>query len=184
MTLNAADGDGIGISGRIVLRAWWVDDLEAGRAVWSQANRSLRRTWLSIPELWPAEPFLEVEMSNLVLDTYLEELARGHAVQPTHLALGDGTTAPAPGNESLNREHYRTTLGQDEQDGKDRLTSTLISQNESNGDAIREIGLTDGRNPETSTLLTHVVLNDADQIDEKTSDMTVTIDYILEFRSA
>lgn len=174
--------DGLGVSGRAVLRVWDVDELVAERPSWRFMNRGLREAFLMHRELWPCEPRRVIRSENLILDNYYQLLASGTHPDLSNLALGDGTTAPAAGNDSLNNEVYRTIVGQREQDGADRLTSTLISQNEANGQDIREVGLTTGSETEPSQLVTHIVLDSADRIEPKTSDMTVTIDYIIEYR--
>lgn len=170
----------VGVAGRVRLRVWDVDELEEYIPQYSRRRRERRHALLSAA--LPVEPEREVVVENMVLDNYLEMLARGANEHPDYLALGDGTTAPDPANDSLNNEVYRTPTGQNEVTGSDRLTSTLISQNEANGEAIREVGLTTDARERSWTQLTHVVLDSADQIEEKNSKMALTIDYILEFR--
>lgn len=174
-------GSALGVTGHAEIRIWQASDLVAFDPSWSTYRASVRHALLEHPAA--PEPVRVIESENLVMDNYLAALAAGQAPQPTHLALGDGTTAPATTNDSLNNEVYRTQVGQDESDGKDRLTSTFISQNEANGLAIREIGLTDGDTGGAWQLLTHLVLDAVDQVDEKTSNMTLTIDYVLEYRN-
>lgn len=180
MSIRVSDSAGVG--GRVTVRVWDVEELEANYPRWSRRPRFLRHRLLSNPDYWPVDPIREGTTRNLATDGYLEALAAGADPEPSHLALGDGTTAPAGTNTQLNNEVYRTLVGQDEPDGKDRLTSTMVSQNEANGLAIREIGFTDGPTGGSWTLLTHTVLDAADQIDQKTSDITVTIQYVLEYR--
>lgn len=140
------EGDGLGLRGIVRLRAW-----EDGVLVQDSVT------------------------TNLVLDTLLERYADGGQLTLPELAIGDDATDPSPNNSQLNNEIYRTPVGQDESTGGDRLTSTLISQNEMNGESIVEIGFHDG-----DQALTHTVLPASDRIDEKTAAMTVTIDYILQ----
>lgn len=171
----------VGVTGRVRLRGWEVEDLRHHIPQWDRRLKRRRHAFL-MSDLLEVDPVFEATETNLILDNYLDILARGEAVYPSHLALGDGTTAPAAGNDSLNNEVYRPQVGQNVKDGHDRITSTFVSQNEANGEAIREVGLTNGRTDENWTLLTHVVLDDADQVDEKTSRIALTIDYVLEFR--
>lgn len=171
-----------GIRGIVTLRIWSVPDLKEYKNNWKSLSQSEKLDILSNPSDYPVSPLEEHTSTNMVLDNYLELLAAGETARPTHLALGDGTTSPQGGNDSLNNEVYRTIIGQDESSGRDRLTSTLISQNEANGQSIREIGFTQGSESDNWTQLTHTVLTSTDQIDEKTSNMAVTIDYILEYR--
>lgn len=170
------------IKGRVTMRVWSADALERARPGWSDLPRETRHRLLSTPSEFPAAPKHVGEAWNMVLDNYLEALAAGDNPAPSHLAIGDGTTSPAAGNNALNNEVYRTVVGQDETDGRDRLTSTFLSQNEANGLALREIGFTDGATSENWTQLTHVVLPSSDQIDSKTSGETVTYDYTLQYR--
>ena len=174
-------GSGLGVAGYARLKIWQASDLAAFDPYWESYTERARHALLCRPEA--PDPVRVIESENLVMDNYLAGLAAGQSPQPTHLALGDGTTAPAATNDSLNNEVYRTVVGQDEPDGMDRLTSTFISQNEANGFAIREIGLTDGDTGGAWQLLTHLVLDPIDQVDEKTSNMTLTIDYVLEYRN-
>lgn len=178
---SAEQRDGISIRGIIRMRAWSLSALREEIPDWDERSRGDK---LRILLSEPIEPFHDIVTENLVTDEYLDTLASGLNPNPTHLALGNETTAPVGTNQTLNNEVYRTRVGQDESEGKDRLTSTLISQNEANGRSIREIGLTNGAKMGEWTLLTHAILDSADQIDEKTSSMTITIDYVLEYRRA
>lgn len=170
------------VRGRVTLRVWSVAALERARPNWSNLPRKTRLNLLTKPDEYPVSPTHVGTSWNMVLDNYLEALARGENPPPSHLALGDGTTAEDATNDSLNNEVYRSTVGQDETDGRDRLTSTFISQDEANGQAIREIGFTDGATTDDWTQLTHIVLPTSDQIAEKTSEETVTYDYELLYR--
>lgn len=179
----------IAVNGKIHLQAWWVAALEAMCPEnWSDLPIEDRHAYLREPSDYPAAPFHNVHERNLAVDGFLEELARGMDpnqsvdVSASHLALGDGTTAPDGTNTTLNNEVYRTFVGDSEPDGRDLITSTFISQNEANGEALREIGLTTGGLSDDWTLLTHLVLASGDQIDQKTSEMVVTINYTIEFR--
>lgn len=178
------------MSGRIKYAAWKVESLKMGEPDWDALPRDERHELLRSPSTYPIAPFLEVETGNLTVDGLLEELARGMDpgqdvdVSASHLALGDEDSEdPDSSNESLNNEVYRTQVGDSEPDERDLVTSTFISQNEMNGDALREIGLATGDNSSDSTLLTHAVLDDADQVDQKTSETVITIDYVIEFRN-
>lgn len=183
MTEGSVDStDSFGITGRVTVRVWDVPTLREYIPRWSALPREARHARLSDPDALPVEPTHVGTSTNMILDNYLEAFAAGNYPQPTHLALGDGTTSPAAGNDALNNEVYRTVVGQDEADGKDRLTSTFISQNEANGQALRELGFTDGATSDDWQQLTHTVLQSSDQIDEKTSSETVTYDYDLQFR--
>lgn len=179
---DVAAEDPFAVEGGIRVRAWDVRDLKDAYPVWDLLSKDTRHAILRDPQRRPA-PAFEGGTSNMVLDNYLEALAAGTNPDPSHLALGDDdTTAAAGTNDTLNNEVYRTVVGNDEQDGKDRLTSTFVSQNEANGNAIREVGFATGPVDGAWTLLTHAILPAGDQIDEKTSNMTVTIDYILSYR--
>lgn len=177
---GAAVESSVGMVGRVRIRGWDVDDLRHLIPQWDRRRRARRHAFLTAD--LPVEPVFEATETNLILDNYLDILARGEAVRPSYLAIGDGTTAPDAANNALNNEVYRTSVGQSEKAGHDRITSTFISQNEANGEAIREVGLATDAREQNWTLLTHVVLDSADQVDEKTSRIAVTIDYVLEFR--
>lgn len=188
--IDMTNADTIAMSGRFHLAAWNVDALKITQPEWDTLPRAERHELLRSPSTYPAAPFFEIEAGNMTVDGLLEELARGMDpgqvvdVSASHLALGDDdSVAPSSSNESLNNEVYRTQVGDSAPDGRDLVTSTFISQNEMNGEAIREIGLTTGDASSDPTLLTHAVLADADQIDQKTSEMVVTIDYVIEFRN-
>lgn len=182
MTNAATAADAAGISGRVRLRVWTVDALRGAYPGWDDLTREARHSILCDDRL-RVEPDREATAENLVTDNYLVSLAAGNNPEPSHLAIGnDDTTAAAGTNDALNNEVYRATVGSDEQDFKDRLTSTFISQNEANGLAFREVGFASGPRDAAWELLTHTILASADQIDEKTSNMTVTIDYILSYR--
>lgn len=182
MTLKQIDTDGsAGVRGHATIRVWRARELNGWNDQWENISKPARHALLK-QDLTPS-PHRVVRVENLVTDNYLAGLASGQSPQPTHLAIGDGTTAPDSTNDQLNNEVYRTVVGQDESSGKDRITSTFISQNEANGLAIREIGLTDGDSTGAWQLLTHLVLDSVDQVDDKTSNMTLTIDYVLEYRN-
>lgn len=175
-----AGREGVGVVGWARLRGWPVDALQDAVNSWYIRTPAVKHRLLT--DNPPVEPLFDVTTRNLVVDNFLEILARGVNPEVRYLALGDGTTTPQATNDALNNEVYRTGVGQDQQSGNDRLTSTFISQNEANGEAIREIGLTTGPAGGNWTLLTHLVLDPSDQVDEKTSNMAITIDYVLEFR--
>lgn len=179
---NGGEDASLMVRGRVTIRVWSVSALERALTNWSRLPRDTRFNMLTKPSKFPVAPKHVGTSWNMVLNNYLEALARGENPPPTHLALGDGTTAEDPANNSLNNEVYRSTVGQDETDGRDRLTSTFLSQDEANGLALREIGFTDGAVNDDWTQLTHTVLPTSDQIDEKTSEETVTYDYELLYR--
>lgn len=186
---EADDGNGpieiedpFSITGVVTTRVWNVDELEQADPEWSDRPREERHALLCSPSTYPTAPTSEGTTTNIVVDGYLEALAAGEHPQPTHLAFGDGTATPAGANEALNNEVYRTIIGPDEADGRDRLTSTFLSQNEANGLDLREIGFTDGGVSDDWTLLTHAVLATADRVESKTSNMTVTFNYSLMYR--
>lgn len=183
MSDAAAATDATGVSGVVRVRVFDADALRGAYPGWDHLARDVRHSLLTDDDRCRVEPVRETVTENLVVDNYLEALAGGTNPAPSHLALGDDASTAADGtNDSLNNEVYRTVVGNDEQDGKDRLTSTFISQNEANGNAIREVGFTTGPLDGAWTLLTHAILASGDQIDTKTSNMTVTIDYILQYR--
>lgn len=179
----------VAVNGNVHLQAWWVDEITAMcETPWSDLSRADKHAHLRKPSDFPAAPFHNVREKNLAVDGFLEQLAiamdpDGSATtSASHLAFGDGTTAPDGTNTSLNNEVYRTFVGDSEPVGRDLVTSTFLSQNEANGEAIREIGLTTGSLSDDWALLTHLVLDSADQIDQKTSEMVVTVNYTIEFR--
>lgn len=179
----------VAVNGNVHIQAWWVDELKAmSETPWPDLSRADKRVHLREPSDFPAAPFHNVREKNIAVDGFLEQLAV--AMDPdgagetsaSHLALGDGTTAPDGTNTALNNEVYRTFVGDSSPNGRDLVTSTFISQNEMNGEALREIGLTTGGLSDDWTLLTHLVLASGDQIDQKTSEMVITINYTIEFR--
>lgn len=127
-----------------------------------------------------------VTTHNMALDGLLEFIPA--ALDPTapaststsHLALGDGTADPQPGNETLNNEVYRIQVGDADTDGADLLASAFLSQTEANGYTISEIGLAGGRETD-DPLLTHAVLDSTETVDKNTN-MVVVFNYVLEFR--
>lgn len=157
--------------GLIRLRSFSVAELEA-RLPWSELTEREKLALLEDPLVEPKHTAIT---ENIVLNSFLNRHAAGNITLPL-LALGDGTETPQYDNTELNNEVARTGVGQDEASGPDRLTSTLLSQNEGNGKAIREIGFHDG-----IQLLTHSIFEPNDRIDEKTSDDVVTIDYIIRY---
>lgn len=173
--------ESFGVTGRIELKVWDVPKLESAEPRWSSLSKS-RRLRLLREEVLGVEPEHVGGTENMVLDNYLEALALGQNPEPSHLALGDGTTAPDATNDSLNNEVYRTIVGDDESENLDRITSTLISQNEAVGSAIREMGFADGPRSGRWMQMTQAILDTVDQVDEKTSNMAITINYILEYR--
>lgn len=168
--------------GLVAMHIWDARELARVWPDWPDLPRAERHARLREPSAAPVSPDRTVRGQNMILDAYLEALAAGENPVPTNLALGDGTTPPVATNTSLNNEVYRTFVGDTDAAGQDMLTSTFISQNEANGEAIREIGFTDGEVTDSWTQLTHLVLDPADQVDEKTSTMTITIDYALLWR--
>ncbi|WP_331232705.1 hypothetical protein [Natronorarus salvus] len=172
--------DGTGFQGVATVRMWSISSLERVRPNWSNLPRQARHNMLTRPARYPTAPIKTARAENLVLDNYLEALASGDSPQPTHLAIGDDDSAsPQADSDALNNEVYRTQIGQDEGDGRDRLTSTFISQNEMNGLGLAEIGFANGPDAEDDDLLTHLLLDASDQLESKTSDITITIDYTL-----
>lgn len=169
------------IRGHIEIRVWDVDELEGADPDWPDRSRDERRAILQDPSDYPTAPIEEIETTNIPVDGYLEALASGDNPQPTHLALGNDATSPSGTNTSLNNEVYRTIVGADEQNGRERITSTLLSQNEANGYTISELGFTDGWEDEDWTLLTHAALDSAQQVD-KNSSISVTINYTLSWQ--
>lgn len=179
----------VAVNGRVHLQAWRVPELESMCPDgWTNVPRSEKRARLRQPSDFPVSPFHNVHEKNIAVDGFLEQLAiamdpNGSATtSASHLALGDGTTAPSGTNTSLNNEVYRTFVGDSSPNGRDLVTSTFISQNEMNGEALREIGLTTGGLSDDWALLTHLVLASGDQIDQKTSEMVITVNYTIEFR--
>lgn len=171
--------DSASLRGKITTRVWDVGDLKNADPEWDNRTHEEQHSLLRDPSTYPTAPMYEGTSSNMPVDGYLEEMAAGNNPQPTHLAIGDGTTAPDGSNTSLNNEVYRTIVGDDESSGRDRVTSTYLSENEANGHSLREIGFTDGATDENWTLLTHAVLDSSDQIDEKLSTMVVVYNYTL-----
>lgn len=174
--------DNATVRGIITTRVWDVSELEDADPEWSDRPKGERHELLRDPSSYPTAPMSETVTKNIPVDGYLEAMAAGDNPQPNYLAIGDGTTAPDGANTSLNNEVYRTNVGSDEQSGRDRITSTFLSQNEANGHAIREIGFTDAQQGDNWTLLTHAVLDSTDQIDEKTSATAVTFNYVLSWQ--
>lgn len=179
----------VAVNGNVHIQAWWVDELEAmSETPWPDQSAAEKHAHLREPSDFPVSPFHDIREKNLAVDGFLEQLAiamdpNGSAdVSASHLALGDGTTAPDGTNTTLNNEVYRTFVGDSSPNGRDLVTSTFISQNEMNGEALREIGLTTGGLSDDWALLTHLVLASGDQIDQKTSEMVITINYTIEFR--
>ncbi|ELY91480.1 hypothetical protein C484_10646 [Natrialba taiwanensis DSM 12281] len=163
------------------IRIWDVDTVENADPEWPNRPREERHAMLQDPSTYPAAPIHEGETTNLAVDGYFEALAAGDNPQPTHLAIGDDDTPAEATNTSLNNEVYRTVVGDDEPDGRDRVTSTFISQNEANGYTLREIGFVTGAVDDNWQLLTHVALDSTDHID-KTSNNMIVYNYTLEWR--
>lgn len=171
---------GLDIDGVVELRTWSAATL-----------RTEIEDWPRLSDAEKAQALREAELnryrtSNIALNGLLEyipaSLAPGESVSATvsHLGLGTGTTDPDPSNTALNEEVYRIGVGEADTDGTDLLVSTFLSQTEANGYTITEVGLVGGRS-ESAPLLTHAVLDTADQI-EKNTDMVVTINYVLSFQ--
>lgn len=123
---------------------------------------------------------------NIAVDGLLNFIVQGldptssKRAETSHLALGTDTTTPQATNTSLGNEVYRTIVGDADVDGADLLTSTFLSQTEANGNLLTEIGLVGGPDAD-DPLLTHALFASGEEV-EKTTDMVVTIDYVLELR--
>lgn len=173
--------DGISIQGHLTVRSYDVETIRGEYPGWDSMDDEER-----LSALESIEPDEKSQTSNLVLDSYLTDLAIAIAnnsmenVDITHLAVGNGTTAPASTNTTLNNEVYRTKIGTRESDAGDVLTSTLFGQTEANGYTLTECGLT-GSKVTDQDVHTHAVFDSADQID-KNSGMVVVIDYILQLQ--
>ena len=172
----------VGITGRVVTRIWDSDALERHYPAWPELSKAAKLSYLSEPSEWPVAPDHVGHSTNVVLDNYLEALASGDSPQPTHLAISDDDTEPSGSDEEMPGEVFRTALGQDEGDGRDRLTSTLIGQDEANGHDLVKVGFANGPDPDDSEHLTANLLPESDRVEPKTSDVTVQYDYILEYK--
>jgi len=95
----------------------------------------------------------------------------------TYLALGTGTTAPAIGDTKLETEVFRRLITLRTKDGTTAKTSTYIPTNEGNY-TYKEVGLYGDDATDTvdsGTLYTHAAVDE-----EKTSGVSVTVDYDFE----
>lgn len=177
-----------GVHGRITAQLWSLEQLRRRVKAWDVLDREQRLARLRSPGL-ELEPDRTITTTNLVVDGLLEELA--HLLDPvnkstgtpaTHLALGEGTTAASGSDTSLEAEVHRIKVGDSDVDtaGPDLLTSSFLSQAEANGTTITELGLCAGPD-QSATLLTRAVLPSGDEVN-KTSNMVVTFDYVIQFR--
>ena len=177
MSSNIQRDEGAGFVGEITVSLFDVATLESRYSNWSQLPKDRRLELLKADGDRP-DPYRVIEQENLILNSFLEQFAAGETDLPL-LALGDSAVTPDETNTELNSEVWRTAVGQDEPSGSVRLTSTLLSQNEANGESIVEIGFHDG-----TRLLTHAILSPGERIDEKTASDTATIDYSIRHERA
>jgi hypothetical protein len=173
--------DGMTVEGRITTRVWDVEQVEHADPEWSDRSKEEKHELLCDPSDYPTAPISEGETTNIPVDGYLEALAEGDNPEPSHLAIGDDDSQPSSSNEELNNEVYRTIVGEDEADGRDRITSTFLGQDEANGNTLKEVGFVDGSEGDDWLLLTHAALDTGDQVD-KTSNIMVTYNYTLSWR--
>lgn len=172
---NIEVSSGFSIEGYVSLEGYRHDELLAAYPDWDSLSKEAKLDRLAEPES-SLSPTVTGETQNMVLDTFLEEHARGSADLP-YLAIGDGTESPEPENETLNNEIWRTLVGRDEGNDNVRLTSTLLSSSEANGEAVAEIGFANDE-----YVLTHTVLPPGDRIDSKDPEMAVVIYYELQYQ--
>lgn len=181
------DTAGLDPVGRITVREWDVDTLRQHIKSWPVLSDEEKHQRLR--ELEDSLTASVTETRNVAVEGLLAFIARGldptdtSAAEASHLALGDSTTSPTTSDTSLGNEVYRTAVGDADRDGADLLTSTFISQAEANGETITEVGLYGGPVGSGEPLLTHALFDAGNEIN-KNSQMVVTIDYILEIRSA
>lgn len=101
----------------------------------------------------------------------------------TQLAIGDSDASAADyENTSLNNEIERLDIADYDQQENDAFISTFIAGPELVGDDIREVGLFTSSTG--GTMVNHHVFEAANQIENKTSQETVSIDIILQWRAA
>ena len=174
MTDRKSSTDTVSISGHVKGVIFDVSLIRDRSPIWDALTREQRHSVLS-SGLADDAVVRVIECDNLVLDTYLESLAAGSSPIPDDLAFGDGLDDPQPTNTALNNEVHRTFVGDVDHDGAQMLTSTLLSQSEANGESINEVGLASG------DLLTHRVLDEPDRIDEKTGNMAIIWNYLIDF---
>jgi hypothetical protein len=97
------------------------------------------------------------------------------SLSASELALGDGTTAPASANTSLNNELIRIPVTDSADRGTSLFTSTFLDTSEANGQTLEEVGLvTDSTG---GLLLNHSLIDTIDKNDETTATIDVTLSF-------
>ena len=179
------DGAVIDPHGEVTTRVWSPETLRQQIKSWPLLDSDTERLQ-RIRELDDELAESVETTTNIAVDGLLNSIARSLdpttsvSLRATHLALGTSTGEPDSTDDELGNEVYRSVVGDGDVDNFDLLTSTFLSQTEANGHLRTELGLVSGQ-AQDAPLFTHAVLNPDQQV-EKSSDMVLTIDYVLEFR--
>lgn len=97
----------------------------------------------------------------------------------SHIAVGDGTTAPTIGDTALSNEQFRGAVLSTSRDGAGGLTLTLtLGTGDNNGNTIAESGLFDASSG--GNLIARVVYDSVDRVD-KTATITAQISWTITF---
>jgi hypothetical protein len=116
---------------------------------------------------------LVVEKYNLITDggkNALRDMILGRNFEPSAIAIGTGSTAPAVTQTALVTEVLRKTLTRRYSGTKKANMQMLVKDNEANGNALREVGLFDSSVAPGGTMFNRIVHN----VVNKTSSFMLT----------
>lgn len=97
------------------------------------------------------------------------------SLDASDLALGNGTTAPASANSTLNNEVIRIPVTDSADRGTSLFTSTFLDTTEGNGLTLEEVGLV--TEPSGGVLLNHSLIDTIAKDDETTATIDVTLSF-------
>lgn len=134
----------------------------------------------------PVSTFTEHNVTTNDYHEHLAELANPDTdTEPntaSHIAFGDGGTAPAPANSSLNNEHSRFDVDDSSISGLEYQSITLISSDQAVGQDLIEAGLYSAASG--GMLFNHVLLTSDPLLEPKTQEYAVTIRINLQYKDA
>lgn len=136
----------------------------------------------ALDELRPDDVF---ESGNTQLEVFHENIVdvvdpnqSVSAIDASHLALGDDGSSTAYGDTGLTNEIYREGVDSTTDNGNDLKTSTLLAEDEGNGNTYRELGLVSASTG--GTFFNHSLI----EARTKTNEETMTFEVVLQFRAA
>lgn len=154
-----------------------VEDLRAQIPDWDELTRREK-----LQRSRDVEPVRRWETHNVTLEQYHEEIIRGldpaveNDLEISHLALGNGDSAPSVGDDGLENELFRTTITDIVNRDTEILASTFLTSSMANGDSYYEGAIVGERAEGSDLFVNRLLLDDPEgRLDPKTSQNTATV---------